>query len=72
MDNGKTGFLVPPRSPEALADAINKLMIDSRLRVKMGEEGRKKAEKEYDWDLIVRKYLKIYNSFLKNLTKIYS
>ncbi|HET7624715.1 MAG TPA: glycosyltransferase, partial [Verrucomicrobiae bacterium] len=33
---GKTGLLIPPGNPEALAEAIEKLMRDSELRKQMG------------------------------------
>ena len=60
VDHGKTGLLVPPKNPEALADAIMKLVKDEELRIRMGMEGRKKVEREYDWDVIVDNYLKLY------------
>ena len=62
VDNGKTGIIVPPRDSKALADAILKLAEAKDLRIKMGMEGRKKAEREYDWDTIVEKYERIYES----------
>lgn len=48
VDNGKTGIIVPPRDSKAFADATLKLVEDKDLRIKMGIEGRKKAEEEYD------------------------
>ena len=60
VEHGKTGLLVPPRNPKALADAIIKLVDDEELRIKMGMEGRKKVEREYDLDVIVGKYIKLY------------
>ena len=35
---GKTGFLVPPAFPEAMADRITKLLKDKALRERMGDE----------------------------------
>jgi len=62
VDDGKTGIIVPPRDPKALANAILKLVRDKDLRIKMGIEGRKKAEREYNWDRIVEMYEGIYES----------
>lgn len=38
-----TGFIVPPREPETLAGALNRLVEDETLRVRMGEAGREKV-----------------------------
>ena len=62
VDNGKTGIIIPPRDSKAFADAILKLVGNKNLRIKMGIEGRKKAEEEYDWDRIVERYEGIYES----------
>lgn len=38
--DGKTGYLVPPRSPSAIAEKIISLLKDNGLRLEMGDEGR--------------------------------
>jgi glycosyltransferase involved in cell wall biosynthesis len=38
--DGETGFIVPDRSPEAIADAVARLLEDPPLRRRMGEAGR--------------------------------
>ncbi len=43
--HGETGFLVPPESPGALARALERLRRDPGLRARMGEAGRKRAER---------------------------
>ena len=60
VEHGKTGLLISPRNPDALANAIMGLIEDEELRIRMGIEGRKKVEREYDWDVIVDNYLKLY------------
>jgi colanic acid/amylovoran biosynthesis glycosyltransferase len=42
--NGETGALVPERDPEALADALQDLLEDPKLREKLGIAGRRRAE----------------------------
>lgn len=64
IDNEKIGFLVEPKNPKQLADAILKLANDEKLRKKFGEEGRKKAKENYDWNIIVEKYLKVYKQLI--------
>lgn len=41
--DGETGFLVPPRDPDALASAILQLVRDDGLRKRMGAAGRARA-----------------------------
>ena len=47
--DGETGLLVPPGSPEALAEAIVALLSDDRRRTRMGMAGREWVRKEYNW-----------------------
>ena len=65
VDHGKTGFLVEPKNPKQIAEAILKLASDEKLRSKLGSEGRRKAREKYDWDIIVDKYLHEYERIIK-------
>ena len=40
VHDGETGLLVPAEDPSALADAIRRLLDDTELRRRLGEEGR--------------------------------
>jgi glycosyltransferase involved in cell wall biosynthesis len=46
--DGLNGYLVPPRSAEALAGAMEKLIQDAGLLARMGLESRKMAEEKFD------------------------
>jgi glycosyltransferase involved in cell wall biosynthesis len=48
--DGETGTLVPPRAPEAMAEALLELADNPALRLEMGAKGRKRAEALYDFD----------------------
>jgi glycosyltransferase involved in cell wall biosynthesis len=48
--NGTTGVLVPPRSPDALADALAQLIADPALRRRLGEAGFQRATREFSMD----------------------
>mgnify|MGYP005851102877 FL=1 len=40
--SGETGFLVPPKSVDELADALKRLVVDAPLRERLGAEGRRR------------------------------
>jgi len=44
LKNGKTGLLVPPRDPEALAQAILRLAEDNKLKSEMAQNARRDVE----------------------------
>ena len=56
---GKTGFLLPVDNPGALAEALNRLAGDAKLRRKAGAAGRIRALDLYDEAKVVEKQLKI-------------
>ena len=45
---GRTGLLVPPDDPAALAAAIDELLRDAALRVRLGAAGRDLVSRRYD------------------------
>jgi glycosyltransferase involved in cell wall biosynthesis len=50
----RTGLLVAPDSPEALAAALDRMVGDAGLRERLGAEGRRRAEAMPDWDETAR------------------
>ncbi len=65
VEDGVTGFLVPPRDPEAARQALGRLIRDPDLRARMGREGRKRAEALYDRRSSVAQRASIYASVLE-------
>ena len=57
IDDGVTGFLVPERSVDRLAERLDQLATDGDLRSRMGAAGRRKMEVEYDLHTQVRRDL---------------
>ncbi|MBI5483689.1 MAG: glycosyltransferase [Deltaproteobacteria bacterium] len=43
LQDGVSGILVPPGNPSELASALERLLADPALRMRMGEAGRKRA-----------------------------
>ena len=54
--DGLTGLLAEPGNAADLAEKLAKLLDDAGLRARMGLEGRKRFEQEYDWHFIIRKH----------------
>lgn len=65
VEPGKTGLLVPVKDAVALADAIQKLVENPVLRMKMGKAGRALAEKEFSSEQIIAQHLAIYQELLE-------
>ena len=59
-----TGFVVPPKNSLALADAINSLLKDSKLRRNMGRNGRERVEKEFNKKLMIKRTADVYERTL--------
>lgn len=57
--DGANGLLVPPADPAALASAIDRLLADGDLAARLGEAGRRCAER-YDWNEVVHEILAVY------------
>jgi glycosyltransferase involved in cell wall biosynthesis len=45
---GETGYLVAPGDPDALAEALARLVADPEARRRMGEAGRRRARERFD------------------------
>jgi rhamnosyl/mannosyltransferase len=62
--NGITGLVVPPRDPFALAQAINTLLQDEQLRLKMGANGYNRVITEFTQEKMWQETLNVYNKIL--------
>ncbi|MGE5802332.1 MAG: glycosyltransferase family 4 protein [Gemmatimonadota bacterium] len=52
--DGETGLVVNPDDPEAVADALKRLLGDQLLARRLGQSGRKAVETYYNWDRVIR------------------
>jgi L-malate glycosyltransferase len=64
VEDGVTGLLVPPEDPNALANALQKLLSDSERSRAMGEAGRSLAIRAFSNDRVVNQVADIYHSLL--------
>lgn len=57
-----TGLVVPPRAPEALAEAINQLVADHQLRHDLGVQGHKRFHEYFENSKVLPKFIELYRS----------
>ena len=71
VDDGITGYIVPPKNSNSLAEAVIKLIRDENLRKKMGENAYEKMKNELSWDAIAEKTVKVYRDVLEAKNEAY-
>ncbi len=62
VEDGVTGFVVPPNDPEALRRKLLWLRENPSRRREMGDAARRRVLDKFTWPAVVRNCLKIYNS----------
>lgn len=65
IKDGVNGFLVPVKDPESIASCVEKLMDDSDLCKKMGQNNRRLVEEKYSLKAMCKGYEKIYEEVCK-------
>jgi glycosyltransferase involved in cell wall biosynthesis len=58
--DGDNGLVVPPRSADALSDALGHLLERPALQQQMGARGRARAEREFGIELVNDQTLALY------------
>jgi D-inositol-3-phosphate glycosyltransferase len=59
VDRG-TGLHVPPKNPEAIAEAVGTLLASPDLRAKLGQAGEQRAKARYSWNRVAAETEKAY------------
>jgi rhamnosyl/mannosyltransferase len=62
--HGITGLVVPPRDADALCHAVNQLIEDPDLRMRMGASARDRSL-EFDLDIMVDRVLELYQDVMR-------
>ncbi len=60
VPDGEAGLLVPPRSPDELVAAMDRLWNDEDLRRRLGEFGRDHVVPRYTWDALADRVDAVY------------
>lgn len=61
VDDGRTGILVAPASPDAIAGAVIRIARDSELRARIVGAARAEVER-YAWDRVTKDILRVYEA----------
>ena len=64
VKNGYTGYLIPPKDSERLAEGILKVLRDPAQRVRMGQHGRSMVEAEYSLERMIHRTEALYEEML--------
>jgi glycosyltransferase involved in cell wall biosynthesis len=64
--DGETGFLVPPRDPEALAACLQRLLAQPELRARMGRAARARVERDFTWPTVATRTAALYQTLFES------
>jgi glycosyltransferase involved in cell wall biosynthesis len=62
--NGQSGFLVPPGNASALAEAIERLTRDEKMRIDFGQAGRRRIEQNFTIEKTIAPLLESFEHVL--------
>jgi glycosyltransferase involved in cell wall biosynthesis len=69
VENGVTGLVVPRGDSKALAQAIGALLSDPARRRQMGQAGRERALRLFDWDRSAEQFEEIYREVASRMAR---
>jgi len=65
VEHGRNGFLIPRKDSDSLAEALEILIKNKKLREKFGKYSRQKAIKKFDKNIIIEKTINLYKKLLQ-------
>ena len=65
VDEGITGFVVPPLQPEALAEAALRILRDPGLRVRMSNAAREQAVARFDVEICAQTHIDAFEAAIE-------
>lgn len=61
----KTGILIDPDNPQLLADAVNSLLENKDLRLKLATNAFEFVKQNLTWEIVLPKYIEFYENLFK-------
>jgi rhamnosyl/mannosyltransferase len=65
VQHGRSGLVVAPGQPAALAEAIGRLLVDAELRREFGQCGRERVVREFTTETMTARVEAVYKSVLQ-------
>lgn len=65
VEDGTDGLLFDPNDDDSLVQVFRQLNADGALAQRLAEAGRAKVYSEYDWDVVTRKLVGIYEDVIR-------
>jgi glycosyltransferase involved in cell wall biosynthesis len=65
VDDGRNALLVKPGDVGALAESLKRLILDSQLRKRLGEEARATVVAKYNWQQRASEIAQLYSGLIK-------
>jgi glycosyltransferase involved in cell wall biosynthesis len=65
VEDGATGFLIEPKNAWALADALEKLILNPALCAAMGQKGRARIETDFTVEIVNARTCAVYDELLE-------
>ena len=68
VQDGITGFVVQPGDLDALTKRIKMLLLDEKLRDRLGKVAKEEALKKYRGDVVARRTYEVYQTVLREFS----
>ena len=69
VEDGRTGLLVPPASPDDLAAAIRRVLDDAAFARALGQAGRRRVEAHFSWASVAERTEQLYKDAIADFLR---
>jgi len=66
INDEEVGFLINPANVDDLSSKLMNLVLNERLRTELGNRALARAKTVFDWNLVVKKYVELYEQLTSN------
>jgi glycosyltransferase involved in cell wall biosynthesis len=67
VEDGRSGFLVPPAQPAALAEVLGRYLAQPDLLGRQGEQGLARVRRGFSWNGCAAAYLGVYDELMSSV-----